>query len=254
MFGPEDRHGGRAVALVSESLARRIDPAGDALGGTIVFENTEVVVVGVVADARWNGQRDRNPSGHDLFLSMTQFPQISRGALFDTTVDPRSLIDPVRRAVVARDATVALHWIDTMEQALDFQTSDERFWTVLASTYGATAFLLAVIGLYGVLSHGVASRTCEIGLRMALGANAAGIVRMVVRQGVGIVATGLVAGMILALLSGRYIESKLYGVSARDPVALGAVAIALLAVAVLACLLPARRAAGVNPIEALRAE
>ncbi|HEY5551996.1 MAG TPA: ADOP family duplicated permease [Opitutaceae bacterium] len=254
MFGPEDRHGGRAVALVSESLARRIDPAGDALGGTIVFENTEVVVVGVVADARWNGQRDRNPSGHDLFLSMTQFPQVSRGALFDTTVDPRSLIDPVRRAVVARDATVALHWIDTMEQALDFQTSDERFWTVLASTYGATAFLLAVIGLYGVLSHGVASRTCEIGLRMALGANAAGIVRMVVRQGVGIVATGLVAGMILALLSGRYIESKLYGVSARDPVALGAVAIALLAVAVLACLLPARRAAGVNPIEALRAE
>jgi putative ABC transport system permease protein len=141
-----------------------------------------------------------------------------------------------------------------MEQALDSQTSDDRFWTVLASTYGATAFLLAVIGLYGVLSHGVASRTREIGIRMALGANAERIVRMVVRQGVGIVATGLVAGMVLALLSGRYIESKLYGVSARDPLALGAVAVALFVVAILACLLPARRAAGVEPMEALRAE
>jgi predicted lysophospholipase L1 biosynthesis ABC-type transport system permease subunit len=212
------------------------------------------VVVGVVADARWNGQRNRNPSGLDLILSMEQFPQISRGALFDTTVDPRSLIDPVRRAIVASDATVALHWIDTMDQALDSQTSDDRFWTVLASTYGATAFLLAVIGLYGVLSHGVASRTREIGLRMALGANTANIVRLVVRQGIAIVATGLAAGIMLTLLLSRFIESRLHGIAAHDPLALGAVAAALLAISVVACLLPARRAARVEPMAALRAE
>ncbi|MBA4138624.1 MAG: hypothetical protein C0518_15065 [Opitutus sp.] len=254
LFGPEDRRGGQAVAIVSESLARRIHPEGDALNRTILFNNTEVLVVGIMADARWNGQRDRNPSGYDFFLSMTQFPQLSRGALFDTTVDPRSLIEPVRRTVTARDATTALHWIDSMEQVLDFQTSDERFWTVLASTYGATAFLLAVIGLYGVLSHGVASRTREIGVRMALGATAGGIVRMVIRQGIGIVATGLGAGLALTLFAGRFVESKLYGVSARDPIALGAVAAVLLVVAVIACLLPARRAAKTDPMEALRAE
>jgi putative ABC transport system permease protein len=254
LFGPEDRRGGQAVGLVSETLARRIDPQGNALGRTLLFNNTEVVIVGILADARWNGQRDRRPSGLDLFLSLTQFPQLSRGALFDTTVDPRALIEPVRRAVVARDASVALHWIDSMEQALDFQTADERFWTVLASTYGATAFLLAVIGLYGVLSHGVASRTREIGIRMALGATAGGIVRLVVRQGLGIVLTGLAAGLGLALIAGRAIESKLYGISARDPLALGAVAAVLLLVAIFACLLPARRAARTDPIEALRAE
>lgn len=254
LFGPEDRRGGQAVALISESLARRIEANGDALGRTVVLDNIEANVVGVIADARWNGQRDRHPSGLDFLLSLDQFPQLSRGALFDTSVDPRALIEPVRRIVVARDPTVALHWIDTMEQALDFQTSDERFWTVLASTYGATAFLLAVIGLYGVLSHGVAGRTREIGIRMALGATAKGIVRMVVRQGLGFVTTGLAIGLILTLFTGRFIESKLYGISTRDPLVLSAVAVVLVTVAAVACLLPARRAARTNPTEALRSE
>ncbi len=255
-FGPEDRRGGQVVALVSESLARRIAPDGAALGRIVTFgpANTEAVIVGVVADARWNGQRNRNPSGLDFFLSLTQFPQLSRGALFETTVDPRALIDPVRRTIVARDATVALHWIDTMEQALDFQTADERFWTVLAATYGSTAFLLAVIGLYGVLSHGVASRTREIGIRLALGGTAAQIARMVVGQGLRLVLTGAVVGLGLALLAGRYIQAKLYGITATDPLALAASVALLTAVALLACLLPARRAARTDPLVALRAE
>jgi len=256
LFGPEDRRGGQVVALVSESLARRIAPDGAALGRIVTFgqANTEAVIVGVVADARWNGQRNRNPSGLDFFLSLTQFPQLSRGALFETTVDPRALIDPVRRTIVARDATVALHWIDTMEQALDFQTADERFWTVLAATYGTTAFLLAVIGLYGVLSHGVASRTREIGIRLALGGTAAQIARMVVGQGLRLVLTGAVVGLGLALLAGRFIQAKLYGVTATDPLALAASVALLTAVALLACLLPAKRAARTDPLVALRSE
>jgi len=256
LFGPQDRRGGQVVAVVSESLARRIAPRGDALGRIVTFgtANTEAVIVGVVADARWNGQRNRNPSGLDFFLSLAQYPQLSRGALFDTTVDPRALIDPVRRTIVARDATVALHWIDTMEQALDFQTADERFWTVLASTYGATAFLLAVIGLYGVLSHGVASRTREIGIRLALGGTAAQIARMVVGQGLRLVLTGGIVGLGLTLLAGRFIQTKLYGVTANDPLALAASLALLTVVALLACLLPAKRAARTDPLVALRAE
>jgi putative ABC transport system permease protein len=253
-FGPEDRRGGQAVALVSETLARRIAPNGSALGRTLLFNNTELVVVGVVGDARWNGQRNRRPTHLNLFVSHDQFPRLSVGVLLDCAVDPHALIEPVRKAVLARDATAALHWIDTMEEALDYQTVNERFWTVLAGAYAATAFLLATLGLYGVLAHGVSSRIREIGIRMALGASANGVARLIVTQGLRLVATGLAVGLGLTLLSGRWLEAKLYGTSAQDPVALGGVALVLFAAAAAICWLPARRAARVNPIEALRAE
>jgi putative ABC transport system permease protein len=253
-FGPEDRRGGQAVALVSETLARRIAPNGSALGRTLAFNNAEVVVVGVVADARWNGQRNRRPTYLNLFVSHDQFPRPSVGVLVDCAMDPHALIEPIRKAVLARDATAALHWIDTMEEALDYQTVNERFWTVLAGAYAVTAFLLAALGLYGVLAHGVSSRVREIGIRMALGASANGVARMIVGQGLRLVATGLAAGLGLTLLSSRWLESKLYGTSAQDPVALGAVALLLFIAATAICWLPARRAARVNPIEALRAE
>jgi putative ABC transport system permease protein len=253
-FGPEDRAGGQAVALVSETLAKRIAPDGSALGRTLLFNNSELVVVGVVADARWNGQRNRRPTHLNLFISHDQFPRLSVGLLLDCTVDPRALIEPVRRAVLARDSTAALHWIDTMEEALDYQTVNERFWTVLASAYAGTAFLLAVLGLYGVLAHGVASRVREIGIRMALGASADGVARMVVAQGLRLVVTGLAAGLGLTLLLGRWLEAKLYGTTAQDPVALGAVGLLLLSTALVVCWLPARRAAKTDPMIALRTE
>lgn len=253
-FGPEDRRGGQAVGLVSETLARQLAPNGSALGRTVLFNNTEVVVVGVIADARWNGQRNRQPSRLNLFLSLEQFPQSSVGVLFDAAVPAGTLIEPVRKTVVARDSTVALHWIDTMEEALDFQTVRERFWSVLAVAYGGTAFLLAALGLYGVLTHGVASRIREIGIRMALGATAAQVARLVVGQGLRLVGAGLVLGLALALACGRWIESRLHGTSAQDPVALGAVIGLLLLAAAITCYLPARRATRVNPVEALRAE
>ena len=253
-FGPEDRRGGQPVALVSETLARRLAPSGSAVGRTVLFNDREVVVVGVLADARWNGQRNRQPSRLNLFLSLDQFPQLSVGVLFDTAVPPATLIEPVRKAIVARDASVALHWIDTMEQALDFQTVRERFWSVLAAAYAGTAFLLAALGLYGVLTHGVASRVREIGIRLALGATAAQVARLVVGQGLRLVGGGLAVGLALAMAGGRWLESRLHGTTAHDPLALGAVVSLLLLAAGLICYLPARRAAKVDPAEALRAE
>ena len=130
-----------------------------------------------------------------VILSLDQFPHHSVGVLFDTSVDPNSLIEPVRKTVVARDASAALHWITTMEEALDQQTVNERFWTVLAAAYGGTAFLLAVIGLYGVLSHSVASRRQEMGVRLAVGATAAALARLVIGQGLRLVSFGVVAGL-----------------------------------------------------------
>lgn len=253
-FGPEDRPGGQPVALVSETLARRIAPGGSALGRTVIHSQVEFVIVGVVGDARWNGQRNRQPTHLNLFISHDQFPRPSVGVLLDTSIDPHALIEPVRKAVLARDATAALHWIDTMEEALNYQTVNERFWTVLTGAYAVTAFLLATLGLYGVLAHGVASRVREIGIRLALGASAGGVARMIVAQGLRLVAAGLAAGLGLTLLLGRWIESKLYGTTPRDPIALGAVGLLLMAIALVICWLPARRAARVDPMEALRAE
>lgn len=260
-FAAEDRRGGAPVALVSASLARRIvGPEASletAVGRSLVGplgEGAAVRVVGVVADARWNGQRNRAPSGLNLFLSLAQFPQTSLGVLVDAGIEPSALIDPVRRAALARDPSVALHWIDTMDEALDFQTVSERFWAVLAGAYASTALFLAVLGLYGVLAHGVSSRVREIGLRVALGASRSAVVRLVVAQGLRPVVFGLGLGLGLAYLAGRAIESRLYGTSAHDPVAFVGVALGLLATALVVSLVPARRAARIEPVEALRGE
>ena len=256
LFGPQDRRGNPAVALVSETLARRISPDASVLGRTLVLRenNTEVEIVGVIADALWQGRRQRHPTHFEVILSLDQFPHPSVGVLFDTSVEPNSLIEPVRKTVVARDASAALHWITTMEEALDQQTVNERFWTVLAAAYAGTAFLLAVIGLYGVLSHSVASRRQEMGVRLAVGATAAALARLVIGQGLRLVLFGVVAGLGVDLLLGRLLEARLYGVSARDPIALLASVFLLIVVALLACWIPARRAARTDPMTALRAE
>ena len=255
MFAPQDRRGNPPVALVSETFARRIAPDGSAIGRAFFLrDNTEVQIVGVLADALWRGRRDRHPTHLEVILSLDQFPRHSVGLLFDTAVEPNSLIEAVRRTVLARDPSAALHWITTMEQALDEQTVNERFWTVLASAYAGTAFLLAVIGLYGVLSHSVASRKQEMGVRLAVGATAGALARLVVGQGLRLVSLGAALGFIISLALGRLLEARLFGISARDPFAMIASALLLFAVALIACWLPARRAARTDPMTALRSE
>jgi|CXWL01.1.fsa_nt_gi putative ABC transport system permease protein len=254
LFGPEDRRGGRAVGLVSETLARAIAPTGSAIGRVLLFEGFEVNVVGVVADARWNGQRDRRPNGRNLFLSLDQFPQLSVGVLFDPTVEARSLIDPVRKLILSRDPAAALHWIDTLDDALDQQTVSERFWTFLAAAYAATAFLLSILGLYGILTHSVVSRAREIGVRQALGATSANVARFVAGQGLRLVAMGLLVGLALVLALGRLIASRLYETSAADPLSLAAVTVILFVTGAVIAWLPARRAASISPLTALRSE
>ncbi len=255
LFEAQDRPGNPAVALVSETLAHRIAPNGSALGRTLTLrDNTEVQIVGVLADILWQGRRQRHPTHLEVILSLDQFPQPSIGILLETGVDPKSLIEPVRRTVIARDPAAALHWITTMEQALDGQTENERFWTVLAGAYAGTAFLLAVIGLYGVLSHNVASRRQEMGVRLAVGATAGALARLVIGQGLRLVSLGVAVGLGVAFIFGRLLQARLYGISAADPLALGASVFLLFTVALLACWLPARRAARTDPMTALRHE
>lgn len=255
LFGPQDRRGNPPVGLVSQTLARRIDPNSSVLGRTLILrDNTEIEIVGVLPDVLWQARRQRHPTHLEVILSLDQFPQHSVGVLFDTSIDPNALIEPVRKTVVARDSSAALHWITTMDQALDQQTLNERFWTVLATAYGGTAFVLAIVGLYGVLSHSVARRKQEMGVRLAVGATAGALARLVIGQGLRLVSLGVVAGLAVAFALGRLLEARLYGISARDPIALLSSVFLLLTVALVACWLPARRAARTDPITALRSE
>ena len=255
MFGGQDRRGNPPAALVSETFARRVASDGSVIGRSLLLrDNTEVQIVGVLADALWRGRRDRHPTHLEVVLSLDQFPSPSVGILFDASVEPTSLIQPVGRAVLARDHSAALHWITTMEQALDEQTVNERFWTVLASAYAGTAFLLAVVGLYGVLSHSVASRRQEMGVRLAVGATAGALARLVVGQGLRLVSLGAVLGFVISLVLGRFLEARLFGISAGDPFSLIASAVLLFTVALVACWVPARRAARTDPMTALRSE
>jgi len=252
-FTSHDRRGAPPVALVSASLARRL--GGRPLGRTLRIEAqpaVEAEVVGVVEDALWNGQRNRMPSGNDVFLSLAQFPHPSVGIVFASSGAPRGLVDPVRRLVLQRDPGAALHWITTMDEALDQQTAAERFWALLAGAYGLAAFALSVLGLFGVLSYAVASRTREIGLRMAVGAEPSAVRRMTLAQGLRPVLVGILAGAGLGFVAGRVVESRLHGVAPFDVPSYAAAAALVLATSLLAALLPAWRASRTDPMAALR--
>lgn len=253
VFTPHDRRGSRPVALVSATLARRL--GGRPLGRTLRVATEPVVeaeIVGVLADARWTGQRDRAPSGNDVFLSLAQFPHPSLGIVFDVEGAPRGLVEPVRRLVLQRDPAAALHWITTMEEALDAQTAPERFFALLAGAYGLMAFALSVLGLYGVLSYAVSSRTREIGLRMAIGAAPAAVRRMTVAQGLRPVLVGVALGAGLGFAAGRLAESRLHGVAPFDLPSYAAAAGLVLATSLVAASLPAWRASRTEPMAALR--
>jgi ABC-type antimicrobial peptide transport system permease subunit len=152
------------------------------------------------------------------------------------------------------DPTVPLYQVRTLEQVVAESTATQRFSMLLQTLFALLALSLAAVGLYGVLAFTVARRTSEIGVRMALGARRSDVRRMVVRQGMGIVAVALGLGVLGALAGGRLLASLLFGVSPADPVTYTTVVGVLLVVALVACWVPARRASGVDPAEALRAE
>ena len=168
--------------------------------------------------------------------------------------DPATLAQPARRLVAAIDPSLPVTKMATMEQQVADTVAPQRFSMLVLAAFAGGALLLAAIGLYGVLAFAVAQRTREIGVRIALGASHGGVLRMVVRQGMTLVAVGLVVGLVLAFAVTRAMTSLLYRTEAFDPVTFAAVPPVLAAVALLACYLPARRASRVEPVVALRTE
>ncbi len=179
---------------------------------------------------------------------------ITMGFVARTTTPPSSVVAAVRGAVAGIDPNIALADVRTLQAILDRASDQMAFTMVLIAIAASVALVLGVIGIYGVMSYIVTQRTGEIGVRLALGAEPARVAGMVLRQGGGVAIAGVAVGLVAALAGGRLMASLVYGVSTRDPGVFAAATLILLSVALLACWLPARRAAAVDPLVALRAE
>jgi putative ABC transport system permease protein len=256
-FGAADRGGSSPVAIVNQSFASHYWPSESPVGKCIDIGTTDSAkchtVVGVVANARYVliEEADRQA----FFLPITQLSgSHDRYILVRTTADPSTEIGTVRTALQRLDARLPYANIQTMSDVLRPQLQPRRLGAAMFGAFGVLALALAAIGLYGVISYAVSQRTHEVGIRLALGAQPAQVLRLVVRQGVVLTVIGLVIGIVAALAGSRLITHFLFGVDAADPITFVGVCVALGAVAALASYIPARRAARVDPIEALRTE
>jgi len=259
-FTLQDRPGTPRVVVLNETAARRLLPGQDPLGHRIAAASgyfrggdSTAEVIGIAKDVRY-GQFEEEMAP-DLYYPALQSSFGAAGTIFVSTIgDPLEVLEPVRREIHALDPNLPLYNVMTMEERAGAALARPRFATTLLGVFAGMALALAAIGLYGVMAFSVAQRTREIGLRMALGADAGLVLRGVLSQGLMLAAGGIALGLAGALALQRVIAGMLYGVGAADPATLAAVSGLMLAAAGAAALLPARRATRVNPMEALRAE
>jgi len=259
-FGAEDRETSVPVAVINETAARTISPGTDPVGRRVRFSSREpwITIVGVVRDVRSAGLG--NPVPAELFLVHDQLPAIAERTeramyvVLRTSGDAMALAAPVRRIVRELDPLLAIVGMRTMTEIMDRSVAQPRFTMLLLALFGGVALTLAAIGIYGIISYGVRRRTREIGIRMALGASPANVLRLVVGQGMRLAFVGLAVGVIGALAVTRVMARLLYGIGPTDPLTFATICVLLAMVALVASWLPARRAVLTDPTSALRAE
>jgi putative ABC transport system permease protein len=256
-FDAHDVMKGQNVIIINETLARRYFPGTDPLGKrmTLNDENPKeedwATIVGVVKDTR-----QRELSGEpaaEMYLPFAQSPHRSMVLMIRTT-NPESVVSAVRRDVQALDPNLPIYGIRTMENVVSESIAAARFRTSLLAIFAAVALVLAMIGIYGVMSYGVTQRTQEIGIRMALGAGVMDVLKLVVKNGMSLAVIGTIVGLAGALAVTRLMATLLFDVSPTDLGTFALVTFGLLLVALFACYLPARRATKVDPLVALRYE
>ncbi len=256
-FTEQDSPSSPNVAIISETLARRYFPNQDPLGKRMRFgfpPNGNVVreVVGIVGDVR-DVALSREP-GPIMYVPFAQAPLYGGEVVVRSSLDTTSVTAAIRQAVHSIDKDLPVTDVESFPDTLGASVAQERFRTLLLSSFSGIALILAAVGIFGVISYSVSQRTREIGIRMALGAQPHSVLRLILRQGAKLALLGLGAGTVAALLLTRLMASLLYRVSATDPLTFGAVGIVLLGAAVTACYIPARRAMRVDPMVALRHE
>ncbi len=250
-FTALDRAGAPDVAIVNETLASRIWPGEDAVGKTFRNDDLVVTVVGVARDGKYRSLGE-SPRGF-VYVPLAQRYNSQLSLLVRTTAG-QSVAGSVRRLVADLDPSLPILNARTMEERAAIGLFPQRVALWVAGALGAVALLLALIGIYGVTAYGVAQRTREIGIRVALGSPRARVLGMVVGQGVRLGGLGVLVGIAGAVAVTRLLEGLLFGVAGTDPVALGSAAAGLLVAAVVASWIPARRAARIDPMAALRQE
>jgi predicted permease len=253
-FSPADRDGAPSVAIINETLAARTWPGEDPIGKTLLFgslkDGTPTVVIGLARNAKY-----RSIGEDPIPMIYLPFAQQGRRKLSLVVRMSPGAPDParaLREAVHALDPALPIAQIAPMEQVVGLALLPNRIAMGLALVFGATGLLLAAVGLYGILSYMVSRRRREIGIRMALGAAAADVRKLVLGDGLRLVLVGLTLGFAGAALVSRLLRSFLFGVSPLDPVTYGSIALLLGTVAALACLVPVRRALTTEPLEVLR--
>lgn len=255
-FDSRDNAGSAAAFVVNEALAGKLFPGEDPIGKRLAYPwfdgDVEGEIVGVVEDVRETSvTAEPAPALHRAF---SQMPDGTLHVMVRSTGDPMALAGPAREAVRRLDPNLPVASVRSMESVVAEATARPRMSSYLLAGFAAVALLLAAVGLYGVISYGVAQRRGEIGVRVALGADRGSILGLIVRQGMVLTAIGLAVGLAGALALTRLLRSLLYGVSAADPVTFLAVPLVLAAAALLASYLPANRAARTDPATALRAQ
>ena len=260
-FTEDDKPGAPKVVVITESAARQYFPNEDPIGKTITLgwgrgpgtPRAGGEVVGIVGDVKDAGLDEADPP--QLYLPYRQWPAQGMSVVLKTAVPPATVGEAARREVYAVDPNMPVANVRTLEQIVARSISQPKFYMTLLAVFAGVALLLAAIGIFGVLSYGVAQRTREIGIRMALGAQQGSVRRLVVRDAMALAIAGVAIGMVCAFfLSRSLVASLLFSTSPRDPVTFTAVAAGLTIVAFAASYIPARRATRVDPVIALRAD
>lgn len=257
LFEPGDHPESPHVAVVSRSLAQRYWPNEDPIGKRLQFGNMDgdlrlLHVVGVVGDVR-DGGLDAEVRPTVYAYALQRRPSSSLSLVVRAETDAATLVPMMRQTVRSLDPELPMNF-RTLEEVFSSSLDARRFSLVVFGVFASVALLLAVVGIYGVMTYTVSQRTQEIGIRMALGASVKDVLRLIMRQGLRLIVPGLILGLAGSLALTRLLSSLLYGVSATDPLTFAGVAMLLAVVALLACYFPARRAAKVDPMIALRYE
>jgi putative ABC transport system permease protein len=259
VFTELDNSKGRQVAVINEALARRYWPGADPvgqrikLGRTVEFRSSSyLTIVGVVGDVRSDGFD--TASAPSIYVSEPQAPPYVSVVYLRTADDPGTLGEAIRHEVQAVDPGVPVYGIRTMDELVGKNLAARRFALELVGVFAAVAFVIAAIGIYGVMAYTFSRRTSEIGLRMALGAQRIDILRIVLGEGARMVVFGVLAGLIGSAILTRFLQTLLFEIKPTDPITFGVLTALLVSVALLACLIPAQRASRLDPLMALRHE
>jgi putative ABC transport system permease protein len=256
-FNDRDLLPSAKVVIINRTMARNLFPNESAVGKRLQLINSEHTdewreIVGVVGDVRYSGLDDSGEAA--IYTPFAQTPFMWANLMIRTSLPPLELIRTVRGAIKSVDPALEPVNFRAMEELMTESTSQPRLYTTLLGMFALLALILAAIGIYGVLAHSVTQRRQEIGVRLALGATQGKVLRLILKQGMTLALIGCAIGLLGASALTRVMTSLLFETDARDPLTYVGVALVLLTVALLACWIPSRRAAQVDPMESLRGE